>query len=48
MIMLTRLNGESFMVNAELIEFIEITPDTVICMTSGKKFVVNGPAVTAQ
>lgn len=40
MIMLTRLNGEKFMVNQDLIEFIDKTPDTVISMTSGKKIPV--------
>lgn len=29
------------MLNAELIEVIEATPDTVITMTTGKKFVVS-------
>jgi len=40
MIKVTRLNGEEFVVNAELIEFIEKTPDTVISLTTGKKIVV--------
>lgn len=41
MIKVTRLNGKEFVVNAEEIEFIEATPDTVISLTSGKKIVVN-------
>lgn len=40
MIKLTRLKGEPFLLNCELIEFIEETPDTVISMTSGRKVVV--------
>jgi flagellar protein FlbD len=40
MIKLTRLRGEPFMLNCELIEFVEATPDTVISMTSGRKVVV--------
>ncbi|AEM78809.1 flagellar protein FlbD [Thermoanaerobacter thermohydrosulfuricus] len=40
MIYVTRLNNEEFIVNAELIEFIERTPDTVISLTTGKKIVV--------
>jgi flagellar protein FlbD len=40
MIGLTRLNGHLLVVNAELIETIEATPDTVVALTSGKKFVV--------
>jgi Uncharacterized protein, possibly involved in motility len=37
MIYVTRLNNEEFIINAELIEFIEKTPDTVISLTTGKK-----------
>jgi len=35
-----RLNTEQFLVNCELIEFVEETPDTVISMVSGRKLVV--------
>jgi flagellar protein FlbD len=41
MIRLSRLNKEVFIVNCDLIEFIEETPDTVISMVSGRKVVVN-------
>lgn len=40
MIYLTKLNNDVFMMNNELIETIEETPDTVITMTTGKKFIV--------
>lgn len=40
MIKVSRLNNTEFMINCELIEFIEETPDTVITLTTGKKFVV--------
>lgn len=40
MIYLKRLNGEPFVLNCELIENIDATPDTVISMTTGKKIVV--------
>jgi flagellar protein FlbD len=40
MIKVTRLSGESYIINSELIEFIEATPDTVITLTTGKKVVV--------
>lgn len=40
MIMLTKLNAQPFVLNSDLIETIETTPDTVITMTTGKKFVV--------
>jgi flagellar protein FlbD len=40
MIRLTRLNHVPLVLNADLIEHMETTPDTVISMTSGQKFVV--------
>ncbi len=40
MIALTRLNGHPLMVNSDLIEQIEETPDTVITLTSGNKIIV--------
>lgn len=44
MVEVTRLKGSKIMVNAEMIETIEETPDTVITLTSGKKFVVSETA----
>lgn len=40
MIRLTRLNGEGLVLNSELIECIEATPDTVITTTSGRSMMV--------
>ena len=40
MIELTRLNGTPIVVNTDLIETVEETPDTVITLTSGKKIIV--------
>ena len=40
MITLTKLNTQGFALNSELIETIEETPDTVITMTNGNKYVV--------
>lgn len=40
MIALSRLNDSVFYVNPHQIEFMEETPDTVITMVSGTKFVV--------
>ena len=40
MIYLTRLNHTPVVLNAELIEHIETTPDTVISLTTGQKFMV--------
>jgi len=40
MIKLTRLNGEEFILNAELIRFIEAGPDTYITLTTDDRLVV--------
>ena len=40
MIDVTRMNDTVFTINAELIEMVEETPDTVITLTTGKKFIV--------
>ncbi len=40
MIELTKLNENKFILNADLIETIEETPDTVITLVSGKKIIV--------
>ena len=40
MIRLTRLNRTPLVVNCDLIEHVASTPDTVIFMTTGQKFVV--------
>ncbi|WP_128894235.1 flagellar FlbD family protein [Longirhabdus pacifica] len=40
MIEVTRLNNKKLMINALLIESIESTPDTVITLTTGKKWIV--------
>ncbi len=40
MIRLTRLNRMPIYLNSDLIEHIEVTPDTVITLTSGQKFMV--------
>ncbi|MEJ8554408.1 flagellar FlbD family protein [Tepidibacter sp. Z1-5] len=40
MIKVKRLNEEEFVINCDLIETIEKTPDTVITLTNGHKYVV--------
>ena len=40
MITLTRLSGSVFVLNSDLIERIDSTPDTVITLIDGKKYVV--------
>ena len=37
---LTKINDTKFTLNAEIIEFVEETPDTVISLTTGKKIIV--------
>ncbi|MBK5224879.1 MAG: flagellar FlbD family protein [Acidimicrobiia bacterium] len=40
MILLRRLNGSELGVNADLIERLEVTPDTVVTLVDGTKYVV--------
>ncbi|TWT83983.1 Flagellar protein (FlbD) [Planctomycetes bacterium CA13] len=40
MIKLTRLDGEPFVLNAELIRYVERRPDTFVTLTSGERIVV--------
>lgn len=40
MIHLTRINHVPLVLNSDLIEHLEVTPDTVIAMTTGQKFLV--------
>ncbi len=40
MIEVTKLNHSTIVINAELIELIEETPDTIITMTTGRKILV--------
>lgn len=44
MIELTKLNGQAFMLGAELIETIEEVPDTVITTTTDSKYIVRESA----
>jgi flagellar protein FlbD len=40
MIKLTGLNNKEFYLNCDLIEKLEVTPDTVITTTNDKKYIV--------
>ena len=40
MIKVTRLNKSQYLINSDLIETIEATPDTVITLIDGKKYIV--------
>ena len=40
MINLTRLNGQAFVLNCDLIERVDATPDTILTLVDGTKYVV--------
>jgi len=40
MIKLTRLDGEPFVLNAEMIRYVEKRPDTFITLTTGERIIV--------
>lgn len=40
MIKVKKLNGKEFVVNCELIQYLEETPDTVLTLTTGQKIVI--------
>jgi len=40
MIKVTRLNNSVIVINDDLIEFVESSPDTIISLTDGKKIMV--------
>lgn len=44
MIFVTRTNGSKIYINAELIQTVESTPDTVITLNSNKKLLVKDTA----
>ncbi|MEO7653269.1 MAG: flagellar FlbD family protein [Bryobacteraceae bacterium] len=44
MIKLTRLNHQPLVLNSDLIEHVEVTPDTVITLISGQKLMVHESA----
>ena len=46
MVRVTRFDGSQFYLNADLIELIEETPDTVVTLSTGRKVVVREPART--
>jgi len=43
MIMLTRLNGQQFVVNADLIRTVEANPDTTLTLINGDHMIVQEP-----
>ncbi len=48
MLELTRLNDSKFSINPYQVEMMESTPDTVIIMNSGRKYVVKESPATIE
>lgn len=46
MILVTKFDGKSIMLNAEWIQSVEPTPDTLITLTTGYKLIVREPVET--
>lgn len=40
MIEVTKMNGSKILLNSDLLEIVEETPDTVVTLTTGKKLIV--------
>ncbi|HOO79607.1 MAG TPA: flagellar FlbD family protein [Lachnospiraceae bacterium] len=40
MIEVTKINGSVILINSDLIECVEETPDTVITLTTGRKLII--------
>jgi len=40
MIILTRFDNKELVINAELVQFVESKPDTIITLTTGEKIIV--------
>lgn len=40
MIEITKLNGTKTLINPDLIELVESTPDTVLTLTTGRKIII--------
>ena len=40
MIELHRLNGELFLLNSDMIETVDVTPDTIVRLVNGHRYVV--------
>lgn len=40
MIFVTKMNSETVLLNNDLIETIEETPDTIVTLTTGKKLII--------
>lgn len=45
-ILVTRLDGSRFYLNAEHIQMVESTPDTHVLLTNGQSYLISEPAET--
>lgn len=48
MIQLTKLNGQAVMVNADLVEMLEETPECLLFLTTGRRLLVREPLATVR
>ncbi len=48
MIEITKMNGQKILLNPDLIEMVEETPDTVMTLTTGKKIIVKESRQTVK
>ena len=48
MIEITKMNGQKILINPDLIEMVEETPDTVTTLTTGKKIIVKESRQTVK
>lgn len=40
MIEVTKMNGQKVLINPDLMEMVEETPDTVVTLTTGRKIII--------
>jgi flagellar protein FlbD len=40
MIEVTKINNEKILINSDLIEIVEETPDTIVTLTTGRKLII--------
>ncbi|MEZ3426093.1 MAG: flagellar FlbD family protein, partial [Lachnospiraceae bacterium] len=45
---ITKMNGQKILLNPDLIEMVEETPDTVMTLTTGKKIIVKESRQTVK
>ena len=48
MIEVTKINGTKFLINSDYIQLVEETPDTVLTLADGKKYIVKESRLEIQ